>query len=205
MSRPARWLSFLLTIATLYLVTITVAYRTIPSSNTHDVHFDAIIVLGTPSLANGTPSPEQRERTLEGVREFHAGIAPRIIMTGGAAHNRVIEAHTMVEYAAALGVPREDLLEEGHAENTIQNIFYSQALMRSHGWHTAEVVSSPSHLPRSALILEHYNFLWRTHPAHWPPEYTIAHRAAIYWAEATYCSKLRLLGFRRSPFLPAAH
>ena len=44
--------------------------------------------------------------------------------------------------------------------------------MHAHGWSSAEVVSSPSHLGRSALILATFNrrqpalaLTWRTHPA----------------------------------------
>ena len=181
---------------------IAVVYRTIPTSDTNLRHFDTIIVLGTPANPDGTPSPEQRERTLEGVREFKAGVAPTLILTGGPAHNQYIEAHVMATLAIAQGIPPSAVIEEDHAQNTIQNIFYSQRIMTQHGWTSAEVVSSPSHLPRTALILEHFPLLWRTHPAPWPPQYTFWWRAAHYSVEAQSCLKLRLLGFPRTPFLP---
>jgi|HubBroStandDraft_4_1064222.scaffolds.fasta_scaffold340039_2 uncharacterized SAM-binding protein YcdF (DUF218 family) len=181
---------------------IAVVYRTIPTSDTNLRHFDTIIVLGTPANPDGTPSPEQRERTLEGVREFKAGVAPTLILTGGPAHNQYIEAHVMATLAIAQGIPPSAVIEEDHAQNTIQNIFYSQRIMTEHGWTSAEVVSSPSHLPRTALILEHFPLLWRTHPAPWPPQYTFWWRAAHYSVEAQSCLKLRLLGFPRTPFLP---
>ena len=181
---------------------IAVVYRTIPTSDTNLRHFDTIIVLGTPANPDGTPSPEQRERTLEGVREFKAGVAPTLILTGGPAHNQYIEAHVMATLAIAQGVPPSAVIEEDHAQNTIQNIFYSQRIMAQHGWTSAEVVSSPSHLPRTALILEHFPLQWRTHPAPWPPEYTFWQRVAHYSVEAQSCLKLRVLGFPRTPFLP---
>ena len=177
-------------------------YRNIPSANTGMTHFDTIIVLGTPARPDGTPSPEQRERTLEGVREYKAGVAPTLIFTGGSAHNQFIEAHIMATLAEAQGVPSNAILEEGRAQNTIQNIFYSQRIMAEHNWNSAEVVSSPSHLPRAALILEHYGFHWRTHPALWPSEYGFWERTAHYAVEAEYCLKLRILGFPASRFLP---
>ncbi len=178
------------------------SYRSIPSANTGMTHFDTIIVLGTPARPDGTPSPEQRERTLEGVREYKAGVAPTLIFTGGSAHNQFIEAHIMATLAEAQGVPSDAILEEGRAQNTIQNIFYSQHIMAEHNWDSAEVISSPSHLPRAALILEHYGFHWRTHPAFWPSEYGFWERAAHYAVEAEYCLKLRILGFPASRFLP---
>ena len=144
---------------------IAVVYRTIPTSDTNLRHFDTIIVLGTPANPDGTPSPEQRERTLEGVREFKAGIAPHLILTGGPAHNQFVEAHVMAALAVAQGVPPSAVIEEGHAQNTVQNIFYSSRIMAAHQWTSAEVISSPSHLPRTALVLQHFPIAWRTDPA----------------------------------------
>lgn len=178
------------------------AYQSIPASDTNLAHFDTIIVLGTPANPDGTPSPEQRERTLEGVREFKAGVAPNLILTGGPAHNKYVEAHVMATLAIAQGVPPSAVIEEGHAQNTIQNIFYSQRIMAQHGWTSAEVVSSPSHLPRTALILEHFPLQWHTHPAPWPSQYTIWQRVAHYIVEAESCFKLRTQGFPHTPFLP---
>lgn len=178
------------------------SYIALPTHNTSATHFDTIIVLGTPANADGTPSPEQRERTLEGVREFKAGVAPSIILTGGPAHNQFVEAHVMATLAIAQGVPPEDVVEEGQAQNTIQNIFYSQRIMAAHNWTSAEVVSSPSHLPRAALILQHYQFGWRTHAAPWPAGYTFWQRATRFCLEAQYCLKLKLFGFPATRFLP---
>jgi uncharacterized SAM-binding protein YcdF (DUF218 family) len=177
-------------------------YRDIPTGNTDLSHFDTLIVLGTPANPDGSASPEQRERTLEGVREYKAGVAPHLIMTGGAAHNQFVEARVMKELALAQGVPADAITEEGQAQNTIQNIYYSEKIMAAQHWTRAEVVSSPSHLPRAGLILAHYSFFWRTRPARWPSEYSWLQRAFRYCVEAEYCLKLRILGFPATPYLP---
>jgi uncharacterized SAM-binding protein YcdF (DUF218 family) len=177
--------------------------RTIPTHNTSLTHFDTIIVLGTPANPDGTPSPEQRERTLEGVREYKAGIAPSLILTGGPAHNQFVEAHVMAALAIAQGVPPSAVIEEGQAQNTIQNIFYSNRILQDHHWTSAEIVSSPSHLPRTALILQHYGIAWRTHAAPWPVEYSLWQRVAHFAVETEYCLKLRLFGFPTTRFLPS--
>jgi uncharacterized SAM-binding protein YcdF (DUF218 family) len=146
---------------------------------------------------------------MEGVREYRAGVAPHIIMTGGAAHNHFVEAHTMVQLAAAQGVVATAILEEPQALNTIQNIYYSAQLMHQHNWSSAEIVSSPNHLGRAALILTTFNAAqpalsidWRTHPAHWPPEYSIGREFLFYSVEAWRCLQLRITGFPPSRFLP---
>lgn len=179
-------------------------YFAIPGGNTKQVHFDTIIVLGTPTRDDGTPSAELRERVLEGVREYKAGVAPVMVMTGAAAHNKFVEAHAMKVLAVSEGVPADAVIEEGQAKDTIQNIYFSHAIMEKHGWHSAEVVSSPSHLPRTALILSHYDFTWRTHAAHWPAEYDKEHIARLYGGEARGCWTLTHRGFPHNQWLPGS-
>jgi uncharacterized SAM-binding protein YcdF (DUF218 family) len=195
-------LTFLVALVVLLIGGAAFVYRSIPTTNTRLTRFDTIIVLGTPANLDGTPSPEQRERTLEGIREFKAGIAPHLIFTGAAAHDQFVEAHTMATLALADGVPPDAIIEEGQAQNTVQNIFYSQHIMAAHGWTSAEVVSSPSHLPRTALILKNFSMQWSTHPAPWPPEYAFWQRTAHYSVEAEYCLRLQIFGFPTTRFLP---
>jgi uncharacterized SAM-binding protein YcdF (DUF218 family) len=184
-------------------------YLTLPTHNTAATHFDTLIVLGYPANPDGTPSPEQRERVLEGVREYKAGVASNIIMTGAAAHNQYVEADVMAQLARDQGVPASAILEDVQAHNTIQNIYYSARIMHDHGWNSAEIISSPSHLPRTALIVNTFNvdqpnlyINWRTHAAHWPPEYGIFREAILYIGEARNCLILRFNGFPSSRFLP---
>ncbi len=143
------------------------ARRLVPTSNTPLTHFDAIIVLGTPTDEDGNPTPTQLARVTEAVREYERGVAPRIIVTGGVDRRRPVEARVMARTAKAEGIPASAILEEGEARNTIENGCYSVRIMQRHGWHSAEVVSSASHLPRAGLIFSRLPLEWRTHAA--PP------------------------------------
>lgn len=169
MRSPLGWIFGLAMVGlVIWVGTVAVAYETIPDGNTEAQRFDALIVLGTTAAPDGTPSPEMRERVEEGVRQYRAGVAPHLIMTGGAAHNQFAEGHVMAGLAESEGVPKEAIVEEDRAQNTIQNIWYSRHIMDERGWRSAEVVSSPYHLPRTALILREYggtaeDFQWRTH------------------------------------------
>ncbi len=127
-----RLLAIVLILLLIAILAPVFAYRSIPAENTTLTHFDTIIVLGTPARPDGSPSPEQRERTLEGIREYKAGIAPTLILTGGPAHNQFVEAHVMATLAESQGVPPTAIIEEEHAQNTIQNIFYSRHIMEEH-------------------------------------------------------------------------
>jgi uncharacterized SAM-binding protein YcdF (DUF218 family) len=136
-------------------------------SNTSRQTFDAIIVLGTPSDDDGNPTPAMLDRVSEGVREYRRGVAPRLILTGAAAHNRFVEAQVMARVAKAQGVPGSQIFEEPQAHDTIQNACYSARILSAHGWHSAEVVSSASHLPRASMIFSHLPgniWQWRMHP-----------------------------------------
>jgi uncharacterized SAM-binding protein YcdF (DUF218 family) len=139
-----------------------------PQGNTEATRFDAIIVLGSPADDDGNPTPTELSRVTEGVHEYERGIAPRLILTGGAAHNQFVEAKVMAKVAEAQGIPSSAIFIEPNAKDTLQNACYSVRIMKENNWNSAEVVSSPSHLPRAGLIFGRLPIQWRTHPA--PPQ-----------------------------------
>lgn len=145
----------------------TIARHNAPTSNTSLTRFDAIIVLGSPADSDGNPTPIQLSRVTEGVREYERGVAPRLILTGGSTRFGYVEAKVMARTAEAQGIPASAILMEDHAHDTIQNACYSARIMRAHGWHSAEVVSSDYHLPRAAMIFGRLPLVWRMHVA--PP------------------------------------
>lgn len=152
-----------------------------PASNTTLTRFDAIIVLGTPADSDGNPTPAQLARVTEGVREYERGIAPRLILTGGATSHGFVEARLMARTAEAEGIPKSAIFLEPDAQDTIQNACYSVRMMQAHGWRSAEVVSSAYHLPRAGMIFNALPLEWRTHAA--PP--LEPKSAASLWAAAT--------------------
>jgi len=136
-----------------------------PTSNTSLTRFDAIIVLGYPADNDGNPTPEQLARVNEGVHEYERGVAPRLILTGGAVRNRFKEARIMARTAEAEGIPESAIFVEPDARDTIQNACYAVRIMKTHGWRSAEVISNASHLPRAAMIFSSLPVEWRTHAA----------------------------------------
>ncbi len=144
-----------------------IARQVAPTTNTSRDHFDAIVVLGYPADGDGNPTPEELARVSEAVREYERGIAPRLLFTGGPAHNQFVEADVMAGAAAAQGIPPSAIFVETKASDTIQNACYSARIMQAHGWHSAEVVTSGYHLPRTGMIFSHSPLAWRLHSA--PP------------------------------------
>jgi uncharacterized SAM-binding protein YcdF (DUF218 family) len=136
-----------------------------PRGNTSATRFDALIVLGSPPDFEGNPTPVQLSRVTEAVHEYERGVASHLILTGGTTHNSYVEAEVMAHVAEAQGVPASSIVVEPKALDTIQNACYSVQIMKEHGWRSAEVISSISHLPRAGLIFSRQPIDWRTHGA----------------------------------------
>jgi uncharacterized SAM-binding protein YcdF (DUF218 family) len=160
-----------------------------PLSNTDRTRFDAIIVLGMPADSDGNPTPVMQARVTEAVREYERGVAPRLILTGAAVRNGFVEARVMARVAHAQGIPESAIYMESDARDTIQNACYAARIMKAHGWHAAEVVSSASHLPRAAMIFSRMPMEWRMHAA--PP----LSPSAAYSAAATVVETLRTVRY----------
>ncbi len=152
------------------LIWAAIARSLAPKSNTSLTRFDAIVVLGTPADSDGNPKPTQLARVTEAVHEYERGVAPHLILTGGAVGNRFVEARVMARAAEAHGIPASSIFIEPEAMDTIQNACYSARIMKSHGWHSAEVVAGDYQLPRAGLIFDSLPsdsqpLQWRMHAA----------------------------------------
>lgn len=143
------------------------ARRLAPRGNTEQTRFDAIIVLGDPTDADGNPTPIELARVTEAVHEYERGVAPHLIFTGAAVKNQFVEAQVMARTAEAQGIPAPAVVVEPDARDTIQNACYAVRLMKARGWESAEVVSSAWHLRRAGLIFSRMPITWRAHAA--PP------------------------------------
>lgn len=181
-------------------VFVVLSYCLAPTSNTALRHFDAILVLGAPADDDGGIGIEQKWRMDEAIREFRLRRADRMIVSGGAVFNRFVEASAMARYAEQNGIPAQAVVEEPGSRNTLENILNCEAIMDAHGWRSVEVVSSPEHLARAAVLLERTHLLWRTHAAPTPGrgEYDIARHTV---AEALATAGIRVFGTRIEPLL----
>jgi uncharacterized SAM-binding protein YcdF (DUF218 family) len=203
MLRLIRILSILLATA---VACVAIIYFSIPMADTQLTQFDVILVLGNPARTDGSIGPVARSRVLEGIRQYRAGVAPRLLMTGGAVANKFVEAQVMLEFAESQGVPASALLAESQSRNTIQNAYYSYKIMQAHDWTSALVVSSPTHLRRASLIFSHYPLAWRMDAAPWPPEIPLWRQLYYWMSEAGYTSYGRVFGFPNArQYLPNTH
>jgi uncharacterized SAM-binding protein YcdF (DUF218 family) len=180
------------------IVSIALIYLSIPRGNTGQNRFDVILVLGTPANSDGAISQIGRSLVLEAIRQYRSGVAPRLLMTGGAAHNQFVEAKVMAQFAQAQGVPASATFEEEQSRDTVQNAYYSFRIMQSHDWQSALVIGRPSHLRRASLIFRYYPIAWRMQAAPWPPGMPLLSRFRSWCSEAVKTCYARIFGFPES-------
>jgi DUF218 domain len=107
--------------------------------------FDAVIVPGCPSEADGALSPCQMSRAVWASILWQRGVAGAFIVSGSAVHSRFVEAEALAAGMAALGVPAERIWLEPNALHTDENMFYSLQLARALGFHSLAVASQKGH------------------------------------------------------------
>ena len=122
--------------------------------------YDALVVLGggiAPAAPPYTMEPEltdASDRIWLAARMFHAGAAPRIIVSGGSFIEQqggpaTTEAEAMRRFLLDLGVPNDVIVSEGKALNTIENIRNVRDLVK--GGRVA-IITSAFHIPRAAKL-----------------------------------------------------
>lgn len=114
---------------------------------------DAIVVLGAGVTQGGWPDKFSMERTVKGVILYKQGYAHKIIFSGGWDHDGYISsAKAMLKVAEDLGVPKQDILFEDKSHDTHENAIFTAELLKEHQLNSIILVTSASHMKRSALV-----------------------------------------------------
>lgn len=120
-----------------------------PSTKWKRKKYECAVVCGYPAAEDGKPSPEMKKRVEAAVEIWKKGKADVLIMSGGAAANRHVEAEVMAEYAKKLGVPEEKILLEKNSVSTYHNMMYVKQLMDEKKIKNCVVVTSGWHLRKA--------------------------------------------------------
>src|SRR6266508_96001 len=99
-----------------------------------------MLVLGCNIVGHDGPSPCISARAGHAADLYKRGLAPTIIATGGPVEGLTTESEVLTDVLEGNGVPQDAIIQEKRALDTIQNMAYSQAIMREHGWRTAILV-----------------------------------------------------------------
>ncbi|MBL8069854.1 MAG: YdcF family protein [Nitrospira sp.] len=119
------------------------------------VRFDAIVVLAGGILPKGSLRPvdelmdASRQRTVCGTTYWRAGLAKKILLSGGDATVRrtgLLESHEMKRLAIELGVPESAILLEDRSRTTYENAIHTRTLL---GNSRVLLVTDAYHMPRA--------------------------------------------------------
>jgi len=109
---------------------------------------DAIVVMGAAQY-DGHPSKVFAARLDHAVALYFAGVAPRLVVTGGKAEgDRTTEAAAGRAFAIELGVPPEDILVEDRSRTTLESVRAVAILLEANSIDSAIFVSDRPHMLR---------------------------------------------------------
>ncbi|UTW61883.1 YdcF family protein [bacterium SCSIO 12741] len=91
--------------------------------------FDVLVVPGTPYYQEGM-TEIMLYRLLWAKHLYDRGFADYIIFSGNAVYTPYVEGCIMKEYALLLGIPADKIIVEPQAENSVDNLYYSNLLAR---------------------------------------------------------------------------
>lgn len=122
----------------------------------HDnaINSDCIIVLGA-GVQGAAPSPVFEERIRHGIELYHAGLAPKLVFTGGIGDGKKLsESSVGRSVARQQGISVRDILIEERSRTTRQNLAEARSVMEKHGLQSAIIVSDPLHMKRAMMIAD---------------------------------------------------
>jgi uncharacterized SAM-binding protein YcdF (DUF218 family) len=115
---------------------------------------DAIIVFGAAEYS-GRPSPVFRARLDHAITLYSRGLAPYLIITGGAGRDpQFSEGGVGRDYLATRGIGERHLIAETQGENTAESAERVAVIMRANNMRTCVVVSDPYHLYRIKKLMQ---------------------------------------------------
>jgi len=118
----------------------------------------AIIVFGAAEYV-GRPSPVFRARLDHAYELFKRGLAPVVIVTGGAGGDpQYREGSVGRDYLIARGIPDRNLIAETQTDDTAEQAVRTAAIMRENSIKDADVVSDAYHIFRIKQMMKAQGF-----------------------------------------------
>ena len=113
---------------------------------------DAVLVLGR-ALVDDLPTEVFRARLEHGAKLLAAGLAPRLVVSGGkTGGSRRSEAEAGRDFLAERGIDAAAVLIEDRSRHTLENLFFVRETARAAGWRRLLLVSDPLHLARAGAL-----------------------------------------------------
>jgi uncharacterized SAM-binding protein YcdF (DUF218 family) len=148
---------------------------------------DAVVVFGARVYASGKLSDALEDRIRTGCEIYRAGLAKRLVLSGGRGDGAVTEASAMRRYALAHGARAEDIFMDDNGINTEATVRDTVPLLRQWGARRVLAVSHFYHLPRIKMAYQRAGMDVFTVPARQghllsQMPYNMAREAAAFWS-----------------------
>ena len=124
---------------------------------------DAIVVLAADVSPSGILSRESALRTAHGISLYFRGLAPLLVLSGGAHEGGPTQAEVRVKLARRKGIPSEAILTETAAHTTQEEALRIKGLLQERGVRAILLVTNSQHLLRARPLFERAGF--EVHPA----------------------------------------
>lgn len=112
---------------------------------------DCIIVLGCKVKSNGVPSDMLEDRLRRGVELFHAGAAPKLLMSGDHGTMTYNEVQSMKQYAIDNEIASSDIFMDHAGFSTYESIYRARDIFQAK---KIIIVTQEYHLYRALYIAE---------------------------------------------------
>lgn len=112
---------------------------------------DCIIVLGCQVRADGSLSDMLHDRLARGVEVYHAGAAPKLLMSGDHGQDDYDEVGAMKQFAVENGVASEDVFEDHAGFSTYETMYRAKEVFQAR---KVVIVTQEYHLYRAIYIAE---------------------------------------------------
>jgi len=125
---------------------------------------DLIVVFGGGMAPGGPihPYPDlsaAADRVWHAARVYHAGLAPRILVSGGYYRYQgdwPSDAYSMRRFLHDLGVPDSAIVSDSLSTSSYENALHTNRIMTEQGWNSLILVTSALHMPRSMLTMQSF-------------------------------------------------
>ena len=107
---------------------------------------DCILVLGCKVHQDGNPSHMLEDRLKRGVALYHAGAAPKLLMSGDHGQAEYDEVNAMKKYAVDAGVPSQDVFMDHAGFSTYESMYRAKEVF---GAKKIIIVTQEYHLYRA--------------------------------------------------------
>lgn len=114
----------------------------------------AVLILGYVLNADGSMHDILLGRLAKGAEAVRRHPEAEVVVSGGVPRAGRVEAEVMSAWLAANGVPPEQIHEEGHARDIVENILYSRHILDWIGAEQVLIITSAVDVRRTRLIAE---------------------------------------------------